>query len=315
MGKVAGLGLILIHLCLSITVYAAEPFTRVQSQGTVTVWKRNTYADLTLFIQILFQNISSISEKQTIKEFFPSQLSVLIDGDWTGSSGYSEPGLTAPDGSPALLIRPEAALDPSSLSLVVHELTHVIHYKTRPHEEAWLREGVALLSEYVLTGKLNPILREGFKNPETSLTAPLDPTQADYFGAQHGHLIQYFYYLYRLCGKDILFSKLLASPSQSSGIEFLDETLRELSGTIALDPVCTDFKTSFVAFETARFTQSPYPKDKYVIIMNDRGVVREFPQQIPSYSATAYRRSNSAPACVQASDIPIEGACIRIRMK
>jgi hypothetical protein len=319
MGKAAGLGLILIYLCASLSAYAAEPFTQIQTEGPVTLWKRNTDVDLTLFTQTLFQNISSISNHPTLVGLFPSKFSVLIDGEWTGSSGYSEPNLKAPDGSLAFLIRPEAVLDPSAYNLAVHELIHLIHYNTRPHEEAWLREGIALLSEYIFTGKLNPILREGFKTPETSLIAPLDPTQSDYFGPQHGHLIQYFYYLYRLCGREALFSSLLSSPSPARGIEFLDETLRKLSSEMNLDPVCADFKTTFTAFETARFAQSPFPKSAYVLMGKDRGVVRDVARDVPPYSATAYRRSNQVTptrsGCAQARDIPIEGACVRIRMK
>ncbi len=306
----------------------AEPsFIQDRTDGSITLWRRSTNADLTYFIQALFQNIPLATKNPAISSYWPERFSILIDGNWKGSSGFSSPELVAPDGSPAILIRPEAAVDPSSFYLVVHELTHQIHYKTRPHEEAWLREGVALLAEYVLTGKLNPIIREGFRNPESSLTAALDPSKSDYFGSQHGHLIQYFYYLYRLCGQNAFFSKLLTSPSSSTGIAFLDETLRGLSSSSEIDPICSDFNTSFRAFEIARFSQAPYPKNAYVIMTSDRASVRRMPRDLPPYSAMAYFPSQIVHSdrigqfgkvgsgCIRDSDVRIEDRCVRIRME
>lgn len=264
-----------------------------------------------------------IQEAPLLSKRLPETWALLIDGRWAKSAGYWSTELKAPDGRPAILLRPQTFLyGEQGLRLSVHELTHLVHHGLRPHEESWVREGIAMISEFTATGTLSAVMQEGFLTPETSLTAALDPHEADYAdsksrGARYGHILQYFYYLYRLCGKISLFEDLLASPSPAKGVAFIDRTLKDRfkRGDFATDPVCEGFETSFKAFQTARFLQDPMTPSGFVTASSGtQAQVRQAPAWIPPYSAMAYRLPPRAK-CL-AGDFPWgESRCIRIRMK
>jgi hypothetical protein len=313
-----------------------DPILLYKRLGSVTIWTRGRTGDLSEFSKLLPEIVANFKKNAVFKNWDagtstptgqnayatpivlpsgPIKFGVIIDGNWSGSSGFYSPDLQTPDGEPAFLLAPESAtLGADAISaLVSHELTHLIHSKIRPSEETWLREGAALLAEYVVTGRLNPIFAVGFKDPESSLIGELHPISRDYFGPQHGHLLQYFYYLYRLCGREVLLKYILFSNSDKKGVQFLDQALRDLTKQNSTDIICSDFKTSFVAFEVARFTQSPYTSNGFVTATTNRATIRSLTpvsnEPMEPYSAFAYPKP-----CLLRSDISFDRGCIRIRI-
>lgn len=246
----------------------------------------------------------------------PAQWGILLDGTWTQSSGFFSDQLKTPEGAPAILLSPSAILGTGSAeSLLAHELTHLVHQGNRPQEESWVREGVALLAEWTVTKRYSPALTEAFARPETSLTAPLDPRHLDYADvskrtAQYGHILQYFIYIYRLCGKQALLDTLLTSPSPKSGIAFLDEVLPSMKSA---SPACANFKDSFRLFSLARFQQDVANPENYVLISGLSSVVRaQAPDSLPPYSSSAYSLQDGAHCAAQ--DIAWgTSRCIRIQ--
>jgi hypothetical protein len=247
---------------------------------------------------------------------------------WTQTSGFWSDTLSTPEKEPAILINPDAAIDARlSDSLIAHEATHLVHHRYRPHEENWMREGMALLAEYIVTGYFYPGLSSGFESPETSLVASTDPTliesaYGDEQGSQYGHMLQFFYYLYRVCGRETLFDTLLTDPSEATGIEFVGHALaqtRKNNAEIASDPACAGFESAFRAFEVARFVADASRPSTYVVAgLGHQGAVRDKPRKLPPYSAMAYElRVGKKPlkACA-AGDIPWgDSRCIRVRLK
>jgi hypothetical protein len=294
-------------------------FAPSQSAGLPRVYLREWNGDSKTLSEVLAKRLPQLLDSPFWKDRLPEHWSLLLDGSWTTSAGYWSPDLPSPDKSPAILIRPQTLIHSDhGTHLIAHELAHHVHHQIRPHEESWIREGIAMMAEYLTTQKLNPILLEGFRNPETSLIAPLDPSDRNYKNAnkrvtQYGHILQYFYYLYKNCGGDGLIEEILTDPSPQSGIELLDQILkRRRKGPTggAVIRVCENFQESFINFEIARLKQDPTESTPFIIPTAIRAPIRDSRQELPPYSATAYRGS-----CTPGDIGWGAQKCIRIRME
>lgn len=299
-----------------------------------TVWMPQTGLSSLQSHSLLRVLIPGLKEAQAHPLFrarLPSSWGVLVDPAWTKTSGFWSDSLVTPSGDPAILLNPEAALDPRlGQSLLVHELTHLVHHRYRPYEENWVREGVALLAETVVTGYFYPGLSAGFEEPETSLIASTDPTRRESaYSAeqsnQYGHLIQFFYYLYRVCGQKPLLDTLLTHGSPETGIAFIDQALNvaaDASENVASEPACRNFDSVFRAFQIARFVGDASEPTGYVVAgSGQQAKVRDkAPAKLLPYSAAAYLTSGK---CSRPGEIPwpeesgFDGKrrCIRIRLK
>jgi len=266
----------------------------------------------------LREALSSVLKHSIYNDRLPNRFAVLIDSNWQGAPAYWSPLLFSQDGDPAILFKPRAILGNTKLrSLVSHELTHLVHHQFRADEEAWVREGLALVSEYLVTGFLNASIEEGFKTTETSLTEVIDPrleeqTSNHIRSAQYGHILQYFYYLYKLCGKEKLFDLLLTTKSEEKGIGFINEILA-LSSQLGYSQssVCVDFKSSFIAFEKARFLRNFLKPEEHILLGSFKATIRDAKTDIPPYSATAYKKTKDD--CAQ-NDYDYGNYCLRIRL-
>lgn len=192
-----------------------------------------------------------------------------------------------------------------------------------------MKEGIALLAEYWITGHLNPAMEMGFRHPETSLVNSLDPchgdsrTEAERL-AQYGHLLQFFYYLHRLCGGAELFKELAFSVETGVfGVEFLRQALAQGFGQSrpGVHPVCRDFTTVFTAFQKARFAPDLSEPHTYVLGYRHRGAIRSERRDLPPYSAGAYRspREGSERNSVKCreGDLELAGGavCLQVRFE
>jgi hypothetical protein len=290
---------------------------------------------------------------------FPEQWAIRLDTTWSLSEGFWSPTLTSPDSKkitnfdqthnvnqvPAIILNPVSLFENhSATSLLIHEMAHLAHYQYRPHEESWVREGVALLAEHVLNQYVqaqamkskaqkkqitfrpvyfNSVYQDGFITPETSLIQVTDlknlsAESQSLRRGQYGHLLQYFHYLYRLCGGEDFFKDLVKSSSQLKGIEFLDFLLKNLfekkSSLKSAHPICSSFKDSFKAFEIARFKQDFSEPSRFLYPTSWTATIRSTPQELPSYSAMAYdlKEGESCPS----RDIEWGSSrCIRIRFE
>ncbi|MEK6705271.1 MAG: hypothetical protein AABZ06_05740 [Bdellovibrionota bacterium] len=292
------------------------------------------YRDVIPGVSVLFRgtslNITSLKpdlallkEHPLFKERLPKKWGVIIEGklgdtrttntssDASGASpvnppteGYFSPDLKLQENGdpaiPAIMVRESAlTIADERLRILTHELTHLVHYFNQPREESWVREGAALLAEYIVTKYQNRALLSGFSIPETSLTADLKVHENSTESAEekslrlarYGHVLQYFYYLYHICDQDIL-NKLIsrgASIATQSGIARIDTILKVAASASALPPACQDFKTSFVEFQKARFFPKPYPAQAYVLLGNFKATRRSSRlENPPPFSAQAY---------------------------
>jgi hypothetical protein len=281
------------------------------------IWSEGQKVDTGAMASSLGQSISVIQKNPWFLGRLPDSWGIFIDADWTLSSGFFSDALKTPQGFSAVLFSPVALLDQDhETSLLTHELTHLMHQRLRPQEESWVREGIAMMGEWKVTGFYNPALEEAFALPESSLTAPLDPREAGYADgglrtAEYGQILQYFMYIYRLCGKDSLLEKLLTSKLPESGAAFMDAILRAQN---ASSPACQGFEASFRAFSLARFEQSVLNPENFVVLAPYRSIVREKPLPLPAYSSSAYMRPAGQPC---RADDSSWGAtrCIEIRLK
>jgi hypothetical protein len=218
-------------------------------------------------------------------------------------------------------------MDPQGgFALLTHEAVHLTHGRARPQEASWIREGLALLGETLITGYFNPVVGLGFASPETSLMLTVDPALPEseamrVRGPQYGHVLQYFYYLYRLCGGDSLYETLFegadAIDRTLEGPAFIDAVLkRQLAESSGADPsVCSNFEGSFVAFERARLKQYRLRPSDYVMISGFEAPLRASPpraDELPLWSATQYRPSPNSGKC-EPGDESWRNRCLRIR--
>lgn len=280
----------------------------------VSVGLRTTQ-DVRTILTVLDDDLTNTLSHPLLRNRLPEGFGVLVDGLWKNSSGFFSDTLRTSEGAQAILFSPTALLDRDrSRALIVHELTHLAHHRLRPQEESWIREGVALLAEWIVTRKYNPALSEAFLNPETSLIASLDPTHQDYAdtakrGAQYGHLLQYFVYIYRLCGGDALMEKLVTSPSRKTGTAFMDEVLRS---STSRSESCASFERSFRAFSIARMKQDTLNPESYILITRLQSTIRDERRDLPPYSSSVVRLKEGQTC--QSGETPWgKSRCIRVR--
>jgi hypothetical protein len=288
------------------------------SQSKIHVeWSDGQKIDTAQMARVLDEDLVRLQANPWFKGRLPENWGVLIDAHWNLSSGFFSDQLKTSQGLPAVLFSPVALLDEAHVpALLAHELTHLMNEQYRPWEESWVREGLAMMGEWKITGFYSPVLEEGFVRPETSLVAPLDPRDASYAradirSAQYGQILQYFMYIYRLCGKDALLNELLTSKSKKAGIEFVDEVLK---GRGSDSPVCGGFEASFRAFSLARLRQNFLSPEEYIVIAPDRSEVRRQALALPPYSASLYERTRDEP-CRPGDPAIDSDRCAEIRLK
>jgi hypothetical protein len=315
----------MLGLIVTAIMVMAEGFALAETETTegvlevkssvpgVSFWIKNSLLDPRRLTSALDEKLPTFIKHPLLAGRLPARFGVIIDGAWTGATGFTSPELKAPDGAPAILLKPSATLESFNGSIVMaHELIHLAHYRLRAEEDSWVREGVALLGEYLVTGSFNSVLALGFSDPETSLTAivkPDDPDSRRERAAQYGHVLQFFYYLYRVCGGNELYSGLLTSQDKEQGISFIDGLLKK-SGSQARS--CQGFSQAFHAFELARFSPDFLSKDGYIMFTAFRTPLRQTPPSdpLPSYSAAGYVKG--ADGSCSPGDFAGSTACVRI---
>lgn len=135
-------------------------------------------------------------------------------------------------------------------SLVAHEIYHAIHFHVNPNEEAWIREGMAQVFEYMTTGELNGMnLYSAIKDPFTPLIGTYN--HENNIPAQYGHNMLYFYYLFKQCGRDALFWQLTQGNPEKrlKGTKLIDHVLSQVKDNLEQ---CSNFKTSALTYEVAK---------------------------------------------------------------
>ena len=281
------------------------------------IWSNDQVVDTNAMTSSLDQTVLAIRQNPWFQGRLPENWGIFIDADWKLSSGFFSDLLKTPEGFPGVLFSPVALLDQDQQgSLITHELTHLMHQEFRPQEQSWVREGVAMMGEWKVTGFYNPALGASFTTPETSLTALLDPRDEGYADggirtAEYGQILQYFVYIYRLCGKDALLDQLLTSKLPESGTAFMDKILRRTGSS---DPACQGFDASFRAFSIARFEQNTLEPDQYIILAPYQSIVRTAPLPLSPYSSSAY--THPAGQGCRSGDIAWgRDRCIEIRLK
>ncbi len=277
--------------------------------------------------ELLSANLAKVRASPWFNNRLPLSFGMILDGNFTASEGYYSPLLITYDlktglAVPAILFSDTLFSATRSLQLMAHELTHLMQAHLWPQsgsiENSWLREGLALMAEWMISTEQgypghNPALMEAFRFPETSLVAPLTPEQETYKDvrvrtAEYGHILQYFIYIYRLCGGKKLLEELLAPSSLKTGLALLDEALPlQHTGYAA----CANFHESFVAFSLARFHQGTAPED-YVYVTALESPIRESPVDLPPYSSTVYRRTPNQKCALHDWEWGTS-RCIRIR--
>ncbi len=140
---------------------------------TPSLWFRGSMKDGETFVPVLQRVLWQLEGESSLLFEKDQRFSILIDPEWHLSAGYWSNLLQAPDGSPAILLTPQsfAQGDAPLLMLLTHELTHLVHFQFRPKEESWVREGLAMLAEYAVSGLVDPAWTEALYHPETTMIA------------------------------------------------------------------------------------------------------------------------------------------------
>jgi hypothetical protein len=138
----------------------------------------------------------------------------------------------------------ESLLESADLKRVVaHEFFHLVHFLVNPNEEAWIREGLALLYEYEVLNEYNANAREA------ALLDSTTPLIGDYnikniSNEQYGHNFLFFYFLKNKCQKKNLLWEL--------ALGFQDKKGQDLVDFILANTPCKNFKNAALIFEIAR---------------------------------------------------------------
>lgn len=150
--------------------------------------------------------------------------------------------------------------------LLAHELFHLIHYKLKPNELNWVKEGLASYFEYRVYGKLHLATTiAALKTSTTPLEGEYSLVNPDL--EQYGHNQLFFYYLINQCDNDDLFIKLLLS--KSNGREGVDQALASNNSDIKY---CSSFSKIAAQFTKARVINklSDYGRSKDLYLISNR---------------------------------------------
>ncbi len=178
---------------------------------------------------------------------------------------------------------------PDIKSRLVHEWFHALHFLSHPNEASWIREGLATLFVYLTSdGVTFPKypgsgLLDALSKSTTPLQYAFDPNQMN--SEAYGHVFFYFLYLYRNCGGDDLFWKMVQGTSGVLNEGTLDFALKNTDSEY-----CGNFKTSATQAEVARFHNRVVYKsktaDKKYFVISDYPVAK-FPPIKPSTNLKA----------------------------
>lgn len=134
-----------------------------------------------------------------------------------------------------------------------HEFFHAFHFTINKGEPAWVREGLAMIFENLVSqasGKNRTnaaAIKAGFTQISTPLFGEYDLLKPD--AALYGHHYLYFNYLIKNCGGFDLFWKMVEGKPAVFGRDNIDSALKESS----IDKAeCKNFSSSIEHFEVAR---------------------------------------------------------------
>jgi hypothetical protein len=134
---------------------------------------------------------------------FPTKINIVQTHLATGLGAlYCRSYQTDPANAVTLFLSPTSLEYPNEFTrLVAHELTHHWFFAQGKHATKWIEEGVAYLSEYLVTSRLSgaPVIQYLYHSSasltETDLTAPM---------RQMGHAQLLFTYLFNNLGDEFL---------------------------------------------------------------------------------------------------------------
>ncbi len=134
------------------------------------------------------------------------------------------------------------------MALIAHEFFHTLHFSLSSDEYAWVKEGLAQVFEFLVTGQMNWVnLNAAMMNPFTKL---IDTYQIEKSNeALYGHSQLYFLYLYERCGKEKLFWKLVEGIKGYKGSRLIDKVLESMN---LPELECKNFDESVIHFEVAK---------------------------------------------------------------
>lgn len=181
-----------------------------------------------------------------------------IDGLFTPSEGGSEHTIS---------IQLMQLTSNGIKSILAHEIYHAIHYYVNPDEYPWVREGMAQMFEYYMTGNYNGSnIASAMKSPMTPLLGVYDVEEID--RSQYGHNLLYFIYLMNHCGGQKTFWKITeGNATREKGSYLIDAVLKDVGSPLE---ECTDFPSSAINFEVAKMHnqpqyKKPQEKNKFVV--------------------------------------------------
>ncbi len=133
-------------------------------------------------------------------------------------------------------------------TLFFHELFHFFHHQFQPHEESWVKEGLAQVFASRVTGILPfAAIHAALRGESTPLMRSHDWRHPSL--ALYGHQFLYFWKTIRDCGGDDFFWSWVKRPQSSADLIFSSQA----RGSIE---ICSSFLNSVMDFERKRYEVS-----------------------------------------------------------
>ena len=167
---------------------------------------------------------------------------------------------------------------PMYLSVLAHELQHLVHWNADPSEDAWVSEGLSELASHK-TGYEPVSVRAFLRDPTTSLVNwPSHPGPAHYGGDY-----LFFRYLYERFGSPL---RLVQNPLD--GVAGVDAYLDEVSGDRTFKDVFADWTVANLLDEPGDGPYSYPNAELRVRDIEELGSTDGVSSSIPQYSAKYY---------------------------
>ncbi|MBC86130.1 MAG: hypothetical protein CL677_03035 [Bdellovibrionaceae bacterium] len=307
--------IVILVCCLCVSAHADETNVPglhcVSGEYVKTSVSPNIETDLNINSSLLKDGIHNVVQffprlfaKPWSKNF--TEWSITIDSEYNGRPTVA-PWLKDSLGRPTMYLSPSHLLYDYNGQLLSHEFIHILMDKMSPQRDRFIKEGVAMLGSFILTCESDQLLELFPLKSPYSLSEDFTKVSSVRLNGLYQYVNALFLYMYKHCGEEELFVRLLKSQSKKSGIQFLSEVLSSMERGKE-QHMCSDFDSLFLQFSKDRLE-----KNLDYLEFNE-SFLYDGPIKLEPYSAIRYYRYTES--CLMPSDLELnEESCMRIRFE
>ncbi|MGE0763924.1 MAG: hypothetical protein AB7N80_11650 [Bdellovibrionales bacterium] len=267
------------------------------------------------------RQLAQVAKIPLLAQHLPAQWSIIFTENIPGG-GFHRPMTKDPHGRPTLFMSPSEMVLNGDAGNMAHEVFHLVHGLSRPQEEEWLQEGLALAVEAQVSRRFIGAVKAAFDRPEVSLAWPLrwdenSIEQTLVRTSQYAHLQLMMTYAFRFCGGWQLLEALTFAPSHwGTGAVLFDRVLSDLKlkTQSAWPAYCESIAALHARVQTLKYWPRFDLDDGFLIqdpTLSARVAPAQPQKETPRFSAVAFAKNSEG--CPRGSQELGPSLCLLVR--